>query len=54
MRWGSVGTSGKPVPGTDLHDVDVLDRFRQATQGFQDLAVSIVAADVTSDNVRRR
>ncbi|MSO95729.1 MAG: hypothetical protein EXQ81_08055 [Thermoleophilia bacterium] len=40
---------GKPAPGTDLIDTDVLDRFSQATQGFIDMAMRLVAADLVDD-----
>lgn len=45
---------GKPVPDTDLIDVDVLDRFTQATQGFQNMSLSIVAADLIGDEAEGR
>jgi hypothetical protein len=45
---------GRPVPNTDKIDTDVLDRFSQATQGFSDMAVRIVAADLTDDQAERR
>ncbi len=40
---------GKVAPGTDLLDVDVLDRFSQSTQAFLDMAMAIIAADLTGD-----
>ena len=45
---------GKPVPGTDKIDVDVLDRFSQSTQQFLDMAMEIIAADLTDDEAQRR
>ena len=45
---------GQTVPGTDLLDVDVLDRFSQSTQHFLDMAMAIVAADLTSDEAEQR
>ncbi len=45
---------GKPVEGTDKIDTDVLDRFSQATQGFVDKAIRIVAADLIDKHAERR
>lgn len=45
---------GKAVKGTELIDTDVLDRFSQATKGFSDMAVRIVAADLTDGQAERR
>jgi thiaminase len=45
---------GKAVEGADKIDTDVLDRFSQATQGFIDLAIRIVAADLTDEQAERR
>lgn len=45
---------GKPVEGTDKIDTDVLDRFSQATKGFVDMAIRIVAADLTDEQAERR
>ena len=45
---------GKPVEGTDKLDTDVLDRFSQATEGFADMAIRIVAADLTNEQAARR
>lgn len=44
---------GRPVEGTELLDTDVLDRFSKATQGFIDMAVRIVAADLVDDEAER-
>jgi hypothetical protein len=45
---------GRPVEGTDLLDTDVLDRFSKATQGFIDMAIRIVAADLVDDEAELR
>lgn len=45
---------GKAVQGTDKIDTDVLDRFSQATKGFSDMAVRLVAADLTDAQAERR
>jgi thiaminase len=45
---------GKPVKGTNLIDTDVLDRFSQATKGFEDMALRIVAADLTDGAAEQR
>lgn len=45
---------GKPVKGTDKIDTDVLDRFSQATQGFVDMAIRIIAADLTDEQAEQR
>jgi hypothetical protein len=45
---------GQPVEGTDKIDTDVLDRFSQATKGFEDMALRIIAADLTDDEAERR
>lgn len=45
---------GKRVPGTDLLDVDVLDRFSQATTGFQNMAKSIIGIDLCDDEAEKR
>lgn len=37
---------GKPVPGTDKHDTDILDRFEDATAGFREQAIQIIARDL--------
>jgi len=45
---------GNVVGGTDTIDTDVLDRFSQATQGFIDKAVRIVATDLMDELAERR
>jgi hypothetical protein len=45
---------GKRVKDTDKIDTDVLDRFSQATQGFADMAIRIVAADLTDEQAELR
>ena len=40
--------------GTDKIDVDVLDRFSQSTQQFLDMAMEIVAADLTNAEAEQR
>lgn len=45
---------GMTVEGTDTLDVDVLDRFSQSTQHFLDMAMEIVARDLTSDEAEQR
>ena len=45
---------GKPVKGTDKIDTDVLDRFSQATKGFADMAIRIIAADLRDEQAERR
>lgn len=45
---------GNAVAGTDKLDVDVLDRFSQATQGFRNMATRIVATDLAGDGVEGR
>ena len=45
---------GLTVEGTDKLDVDVLDRFSQSTQHFLDMAMAIVARDLTSDEAEHR
>ena len=45
---------GKVVEGTELLDTDVLDRFSQSTQHFLDMAVAIVATDLTSNEAEAR
>jgi hypothetical protein len=37
---------GNPVPGTDKHDTDILDRFEGATAGFREHATKIIARDL--------
>jgi hypothetical protein len=38
---------GKIVEGTDKLDTDVLDRFSKATKGSRDMAIKVIAADLT-------
>jgi thiaminase len=45
---------GKPVAGTDMIDTDVLDRFSQATQGFIDTAMRLIAADLVDEAAELR
>lgn len=45
---------GRPVEGTDKLDTDVLDRFSQATRGFTDMAIQIIAADLVDEQAERR
>ena len=40
---------GKIVAGTDKLDTDVLDRFSKATKGSRDMAIKIIAADLTDE-----
>lgn len=37
---------GNPVPGGDQFDTDILDRFEDATEGFREQALRIVATDL--------
>jgi hypothetical protein len=37
---------GKPIPGTDKYDTDILDRFEDATAGFREQAARIIARDI--------
>ena len=41
---------GKNVPGTRKRDTDLLDRFSHATQGFRDMAVRIIAKDLSKES----
>ena len=45
---------GKPVPGTDRYDTDILDRFEGATAGFRDQAIGIIARDLAESGAERR
>jgi hypothetical protein len=38
---------GNRVPGTDRFDTDILDRFEDATAGFREQAIRIVARDLS-------
>jgi len=37
---------GNPVAGTDRYDTDILDRFEDATAGFREQAIRIIARDL--------
>jgi hypothetical protein len=43
---------GKGVPGTRKKDTDLLDRFSHATQGFRNMAVRIIAKDLSKESER--
>ena len=45
---------GLTVEDTGIIDVDVLDRFSQSTQHFLDMAMEIVARDLTSEEAAQR
>jgi thiaminase len=43
---------GKNVPGSRKRDTDLLDRFSHATQGFRNMAVRIIAKDLSEESER--
>ena len=45
---------GKMVEGEDKLDTDVLDRFSKATKGSRDLAIKIIAADLTDEESQKQ
>ncbi len=45
---------GKMVEGRGLLDTDVLDRFSKATKGARDMAIRIIASDLTDEQSEKR
>jgi thiaminase len=45
---------GNPIEGTDRYDTDILDRFEDATAGFREQAVRIIARDLAAPDTEKR
>ena len=45
---------GNLAEGADKLDTDVLDRFSRATKGSRDMAIRIIAADLTDGESRKQ
>ena len=45
---------GKVVRGTDMTDTDILDRFEDATTGFKERALEIMARDLDGNEARAK
>jgi len=43
---------GKVAPGTRKKDTDLLDRFSHATQGFRQVAIRLIAKDLSPESER--